>query len=242
LGEERTSGSSTLGRLFLEGAVIVLSILIAFAIDVAWDRAQDRAVNREHVQAVLTEMRGNLDVFDRHSQTCSEVLGATRAFLSMMGPRPTPVPTDSLTGLVVRSFAGMPPGRSSLRASALNAVIEAGQFSEIESFELQQALTAWVTDGIDYREEQAARYAAQVQKTIDYMTTVMPAARLLAGSRIEMPDSRFDVDVERVMSDPTLEGIVTNLGILMGHICADDPGRREAASNLVALLEDELAR
>ena len=242
MAEHQTLNSRSVARLFLESAVIVVSILIAFAIDVAWDRAQEREIKLQHVQAILTEMRGNLEVFDRHAETCSEVLQATRTLLSAMGPAPVAVSTDSLTRLFAKSFTGMPPGRSTLRASALNAVIQSGGFSELDSFELQQALTTWATDGIAFREMQAARYEDAVQKTIDYMTTVMPVGRLLAASRIDLPDSEFEVDVEQLLSDPTLEGVVTNLGILMGHICADDPGRRDAASNLVDLLEAELDR
>ena len=43
-------------RILAEGAVIVVSILLAFAIDAAWDATRDRAAQR----ATLTDLRGEL--------------------------------------------------------------------------------------------------------------------------------------------------------------------------------------
>ena len=47
-------------RVILESAAIVLSILLAFAIDAGWGERQDRRAETEILQALSTELR--LDV------------------------------------------------------------------------------------------------------------------------------------------------------------------------------------
>lgn len=44
-------------RLLLEGATIVASILVAFGLDAAWDRSQDRSIARDQLEGAAEELR-----------------------------------------------------------------------------------------------------------------------------------------------------------------------------------------
>lgn len=48
-------------RLVVEGAVIVVSILLAFGVDAAWDRAQDAAAEQRALSDLRAELTENLD-------------------------------------------------------------------------------------------------------------------------------------------------------------------------------------
>ncbi len=51
-------------RILAEGAAIVVSILLAFAIDAWWDKRQDRAEERTILEAMVAEIDGNLAVIE----------------------------------------------------------------------------------------------------------------------------------------------------------------------------------
>ena len=49
-------------RVLLEGSVIVVSILLAFAIDAGWDRFQQRAAERDAMRTLAAEFTTNLEL------------------------------------------------------------------------------------------------------------------------------------------------------------------------------------
>ena len=58
---------------------MVVSILLAFWIDVTWEFSKERGQGREHMEAVRAELLENIDALEGHAATCDRVLGATRA-------------------------------------------------------------------------------------------------------------------------------------------------------------------
>jgi hypothetical protein len=59
-------------RLLLESIAIVLSILLAFAIDAGWDERQDRRAEEEILRALSVEFEGYKDGFIRRSEFYQE--------------------------------------------------------------------------------------------------------------------------------------------------------------------------
>ena len=55
-------------RALLESVAIVLSILLAFAIDAGWDEGQDRRAEKEILQALSAEFEGYRDRFSSRAE------------------------------------------------------------------------------------------------------------------------------------------------------------------------------
>jgi hypothetical protein len=53
------------GRFIAEGVLIVVSILLAFAIDAGWDEARDRAREDEYIALLRSDLRTTLATLDR---------------------------------------------------------------------------------------------------------------------------------------------------------------------------------
>ena len=103
---EAATGRGTLIRLAAEAAVIVLSILLAFWIDAAWELRRERAVALEHLVAVHEELVSNVALLGESAAQCpNEASQAIRGLLTFMGPEPTLIPADSLIRLVARGVA-----------------------------------------------------------------------------------------------------------------------------------------
>jgi hypothetical protein len=128
-------------RVAVEGAVIVGSILLAFAIEASWQASRERAADRELLTSIQTELVSNVDELrgaaERHNQTAA----AGQTLLSLTGPGADPGRIVSAAAPIAQM---MVPARSQLRHGALSAVVSSGQLARIVDPELRGALSAWI--------------------------------------------------------------------------------------------------
>jgi hypothetical protein len=83
-------------RIFVQGAVIVGSILLAFAIDAAWDVRQDRVQEVAYLGGILVDLRSDsTDLVDRQDTAIRGMAAADRLLELRRDPGST-APADSL--------------------------------------------------------------------------------------------------------------------------------------------------
>jgi len=97
----------SLSRALLEAFVIVSSILLAFAIDAAWDGVQVRRAERELVAAVLDEVRLNRAVLQEAERVNKAHLASVDAFFRARPDELLLIPQDS-SRAVLRSLILVP--------------------------------------------------------------------------------------------------------------------------------------
>jgi len=225
----------------VDGIVIVVSILLAFGIDAWWDRRAALGQTREHLQAVRFEVVENIGLLDEQAERCEENRAATKGLLSLIGPDPEPVPPDSLVSLMAGALSAGIANRVS--TTALAAMIAEGQFAAIRSGQLRRGLADWLS-AVDQRIQQRENARVQLRQTVAYVQTVMPYGLVAARyANAQLPqESRFRLDVGRVLRDATLEGSLSQLSLWRNAICNYDSERREQLEALLPLLDAELAR
>jgi hypothetical protein len=218
-----------------EPSVIVLSILLAFWIEASWDLRGERNVALEHLAAVRDEVIENVSVLGESTERCQDPAGAAQAIrhlLTLMGPEPTVIPGDSLIRLVARGVAGEAP---LLRTSAFDAMVSSGALAQVASLSLQQELRRWRAL-VDQRRARAQFISDEIVKTLDYLVAIGASPRIADASRVDLPRSRFPLDVQEFLSDPIFAGTIGMLGIRRDQVCIDDEGRRQEAQDLVDFL------
>ncbi len=227
-------------RLFTEGVVIVLSILLAFWIDASWELHRERDQALEHLQLVRDELVGNLDVLEEGAQQCEDgAAHVIRHLLTLMGPEPTMVPVDSLAHLVASSLRGNAPP---LRTSAFDAFLSSGTPGEVASLPLQEELRRW-QGTIEVRRERVQITSDEIAKTIEYLVSIGAQARINDASRVNLPPSRFSFDVKALLSDAVFASTIGSLGVRRDQVCMDDANRRKPrAQALIDLISAELDR
>lgn len=72
-------------RLLLESAAIVASILVAFALDAAWDRSQDRSIAQDQLEGVEEELRAARPVLLAEAEDQRRISAATSHLLMLLG-------------------------------------------------------------------------------------------------------------------------------------------------------------
>jgi hypothetical protein len=149
--------SNRVRGLFLEGLVIVVSVLVAFGVDAWWDGRQEDRVR----EALITGLRSDFAlaradltrVTAEHARGYVAAEALLQLTLSGAARESTPVLVDSLflTAIAVGTFD--PP------TGTLNALLASGDLALLDSPELLLELTAWPGRVADLEREQAATRA-----------------------------------------------------------------------------------
>jgi hypothetical protein len=213
----------------------------AAELNVRWhqtDLSRERDQALEHLEAVRTELQDNRDLLERYAATCEgSNLAANRQLLALMGPSPDPVPLDSVSRLIRLTFASPPP---SLRTIAFDATVASGALVDVGSQELQTEFRTWEAV-LRTRESRVSIFNANLEKTVDYLVGIGLFGPSVS-TRVALPESRFALEVQALLSDPVLEGWLRNMAIRRGQVCLDDVRRAESADSLLRVVSTELAR
>jgi len=138
-------------RVFAEGAVIVVSILLGLGIDAWWSGINSHRVAYADLAAVLEELEGGrteIEAVDRWNQRMLSGLLSLRDLLEAVPVDTEVLVTDTLlipaTGLAVAD----PP------SAVLEAFLSSGHIQEVPPGELRQGLLGWGAVLQDLRDDQ----------------------------------------------------------------------------------------
>ncbi len=126
-------------NLLVEGAVIVLSILLAFAIDASWEQRREASDARQSIEVVrrdLIDMLKQLEEFEQFSaETATASIEAARA---LSGLNPVPVADrPQIEALILRSTS-----RRTMRLpqAGYTDLLSTGSLSDIDNRALRDSL------------------------------------------------------------------------------------------------------
>lgn len=130
-----------LNWLFLESALIVISILLAFWIDAWWSDRESRVVEREILSNVLEEFRSRRDALDNERHYISAILSATNELLHATTKRDRDLGQKAIDSLLAEFFWDIDPNRWSL--PILNAVVSGDDLRVLSGPHLRRELVIW---------------------------------------------------------------------------------------------------
>lgn len=219
-------------RVFLEAAVIVGSILLAFALDAWWDDRNRRDELRNQLGVVAGEIQSayqalevGLEVHEWNAHLADRLAAA----LDRVDEGSVVVVSDSLIGPL------LPQATTDVTTGSLEAFIAAGGLELIENPEVRGHLLAWPTRVLDLQDDEiylrnfaAADLSAYLRANAAIANAERQAAPLLL--------SRFGVGPE---VDPDLLGTVVlrREQHLMNLLAAREAGERGMRRGLVEMLE-----
>lgn len=189
-------------------ALIVVSILIAFALDAWWSDIQDQRRLDRHFRALMHEFGtagGNLR---RDRITLARGEAATRAILVEMGrPRPQSF-GDSLTALFNASFDA---AATATQGGALSTILNTGDMELITDDSLSYLLTQWPLWVERINSENAILTANREQELrARFVALGVPESAIAAhlGEWANLPPTRFRFDPNVILLDPGFESML----------------------------------
>lgn len=223
-------------RVFVEGGVIVGSILLAFALDAWWDDRSREAELREQLDVVAREMESAREALQRaldaHEANAHRAEQLTSA-LSRVSEGSEVVVSDTLVGPL------LPQVTADVTTGSLDAFVASGGLELIEDMDIRRELLRWPTmiedlldDEIYLRNFAAADLASYLRAHADVANAERWSIPWLLGRAGVGPP----VDPERL-------GTVTlrREQHLMNLLAARESGDRGMRFGLLAML-DQAAR
>jgi hypothetical protein len=226
------------GRILVEGAVIVVSILLAFGIDAAWDsRSEARAE-----QALLTSLRAEFEsnrsviensirVHQRHASGASYLLRA--------GPEAS---LDSLANAVARStyFLTTDP-----TTGAISSAIAGGGLERVKNERLRDLIAAWPGDFNDIEENEALEWSLVHEHQMRLIGEYVDVASLAAltnswRSPIEDPTELSPTALRSLVGDARFRTLVFQRSINDGLMLGELDTLMARVTEVLALLDAEI--
>lgn len=139
-----------LGPFALEAILIVGSILLAFAIDAAWDSREESSREQELLQALKVDFEHNRELLAEARRAHENYRRAAVDFLALSRPGTDIDPSATVPGGVMFGLVSWFTYDPAL--GSLDSAISSGQIALIESRPLRTALAGWMDSVEDLKE------------------------------------------------------------------------------------------
>jgi hypothetical protein len=240
------------GRLGAEGAAIVASILLAFAIDAWWESRQNRADEIAALDALKSDLNTfliGLDWVDTHARGIHD---STRKLLVASFDGAKNLEESEIDVLLYDLAWSIDP--AFVKVPALEEKAAGGAFSTVMGYEFRRKLGLFVTKldsihGDVLRDEKFFdEHLIPFLISNTFLPQVYTASNRTPGHPgNEFPTDDLDQQFERrshkmLLADPTFQGLLQHrIIMLVDYLDVRPEGIREDALDLIAMIDEELA-
>jgi hypothetical protein len=227
-------------RLIAEGAVIVGSILLAFAIDAAWDERGDEVQESALLSGLEEDFQAAKDEFARARTLHEEKTAAAAQLLSWAESGESgSAPLDQVEVAVSTLFAHPtfdPP------MGTIQTVLSSGRLDLLTNSELVRELTRWsaVYDDLREDEENASRHL--YESIFPYLSPRLNLKDLDKTSNMQWPGQKLPTEANRFLADGEFLSIVFMAWSLEQNVAEDLVPVGVAIDRILRLVQAELTR
>jgi hypothetical protein len=232
------SGRAKWSQMVLEGVVIVGSILLAFAIDAAWDARGERQLERSLLEALAEDFRIAEQGWATAKAAHNTVVSSMETLLTWAEQGSVPTEhhalADTLLGNVFWRNTFDPP------MGTVEAILGSGRLDLLGNRELVGALTRWsslVTD-VNRREIDGADHFYEA--VYPYLRTRLNIQDLDKVIPREVPWQHQPAEAYRLVSDQEFHNVIYVHWVLYWNVQLGMPEVDESISLISELLVDEL--
>jgi len=230
-------------RIVLEGGVIVVSILLAFGIDAAWEEYKERREEQEILSALKFEYEKNLESIreviafhERARDQIDKMVVRTEEQIRSLEPK---ILSEFILGMCN-------PWSFDAILGTTDALISSGKLDILEDPELRIALTTFInlvqdaTEDSDFMGWDAQRvWVAEIDAGgpwTDPATEVGLKGDAIGAPRY-LPSATAD-DVLRVIADQKLMGLIGRCHLNVGYYLSEIYLMRDQATLILGLIGD----
>lgn len=236
---EKTSGIPW-RRVFLEGVVIVVSILLAFSIDAWWDNRVEQRREREQLVSMLAEFKGSLAGLDsvlESVQGHAENVESLIALLKAAGDKPVVVPGQLLGSAITWRT-------SDVSTSTLDALMASGDLNLLRNPEHRANLAGLPAVLLDVTEDEiVSQKFAETEMSVFLAREGLAEIAYANRAGVNEPDGIAGLNAPAeisVLSSPELIGMLTARRVHLWYSEAGLPTVRSYLEMLIKQIEGEL--
>lgn len=153
-------------RLVLESAAVVGSILLAFAIDAAWDLRQELAEERELLLGLRQELAENQSIIEQSRAETQEALGLLQDFLAGPPDESTTEPSAEAWGQIYRPMIRDWTG--SFTTGFVDAATSSGRLALIQNPEVAASIARFrrALEDVDHMAERLGLISVRASEVL----------------------------------------------------------------------------
>ena len=227
-------------RIITEGSVIVVSILLAFAIDAWWNERIERAQEREHLQSMRDEFKTSIDgakAILESIQTHAADVDSLIASLKTVEQGQSITVSDKILGSINMWRT------TDVSTSTLNALMSSGNLNQLSNPELRAELAGLPALILDMTEDEilSQKFA---ENTMSVHLVKLGLAEIVYANRggdDEVVKLFQKVPKEiTVPHTPELIGLLTIRRVHLAYSEVTIPGVVAYLEKLIAMIDEEL--
>lgn len=217
-------------HLLVEGALIILSILIAFGIEAGWQSRAERLRGESVLIQMAEDFRGHRLSAERGAARHRARASSAAELLGLVGPSADPDREEALAGYA--SVATFNP--VSFQPGMLETVLANEGISVVENAGLRDLLARWSFQVETLRDIQ--RFVIDESEALDaYLQAKQPlrASGRLAG--VEIRGSEFSWDPRMIYRDLEFENLLVRQAVASSAIASRLERMRDIAAEIVMM-------
>ncbi len=239
-------------RLLVQLLILVLSILLAFAIDAWWDTRQERGRERDLLLGLREDFRSNRPGLENRVALARRMAEGTGGFLDLLGSHDAP---DVVTVPPAAIFATLGGPTYEPVTNTLDAAVSSGEIALLTNSKLRAELATWRRllrdaneDELEVRRitnEQIVPLLSQSLNLRPYFEGLLAWSggdTYFSGSRVQAAASSVTTDGAPVAASTELAGALAMRRFYVEFSAADLQDVLDSLDRSVALIEDQLER
>ncbi len=214
----KPDGRSAWKRFAVEAVVIVASILIAFAIDAAWDERNDRVQERAYLRALADDFEVARADLERVTSIHEVILNSADRLLSWEPADRTPEHLDvidaSFAALLANPTFDPPMG-------TVETVLGSGRIDLLRNQELVRELTRWSAVVQDLQEDQDAANAHLERTLYPVLVANLSLKDVVKRGPYVWPGDKLQTDARPLITRRDFQSILYRHWALHKNVIAD---------------------
>ncbi|MDJ0940551.1 MAG: hypothetical protein QNJ00_12400 [Woeseiaceae bacterium] len=231
-------------RILAEGTAIVVSILLAFAIDAWWQERTEADQERAQLEALLAEFVSAREHLQRQACWLEDSLGGTLGLLAQMGPEaePDPEQAGAALGRSLNIGIGAP------EHSTLQDLLASRGRTDFGTQALWSSLQAWPTMLADLETDGRNLERSREEDFVGAVVRLgVPLLALIEGrpqspgtpEELALPRSSFEANWSVLLRDPGVETVFAMRALRMQLLLSSHSAALDHLDTIVEALGGE---
>lgn len=230
-------------RTMVESVAIILSILLAFAIDAGWDAFKEQSQEKAFLESLLSDFKETRSRIDESTDAHMECIDLALQLLDLLGdvaPNIEPEALEQMLGEVFYDWQSL-----YLPSGSRDALFASGDIEIIDNEELRGMLAAWPSVVADAAEDDiliANDVMNNLAPFLHRKIRIRNVARATNSHAAELIPRVESVNYEALWNDPMFENLVIFRIVNETFAVYENNRLSEAADAIVQVIERELDR
>jgi len=230
-------------RTIVESVAIILSILLAFAIDASWDKMKERNQEKAFLVSLLSDFKETRSRIDESIIAHTRFIDMARQLLILHGDDRRNIEPEALEEMLSAVFFNWES--LYLPSGSRDALFASGDIEIIDNEELREMLAAWPSVVDDANEDDILIANDVMSNLAPYLQSKIRTRNVIRVSNSDAADliPRIEsVNYDAVWNDPLFENLITFRIVNESYAVDENDRLSEAVDEIIRVIEKELDR